>query len=107
MPVTITDSDNILTTHTPERIQANLINSKGVIEDILLEVYFMVDTKLANGKSLGQPYWDGEPLRLNCRGNPKLIEAMKLIQEAINGERNKQILKKLNTKEENGNRINN
>jgi len=94
MPLKITDSDNISTLHTTERLQANLAAAKEIVEDIIIEVYFTVETRLPSGKLAGQPYWDSEPLRISCKGNAKLTEAMKTIQEAIGVERNKQQLAK-------------
>jgi len=94
MPLKITDSDNISTLHTTERLQVNLAAAKEIIEDIIIEVYFTVETRLPSGKLVGQPYWDSEPIKINCRGNVKLTEAMRTIQEAIGIERNKQQLAK-------------
>jgi len=83
MPIIITDSDNISTINTASRLQINLEVANEIVEDMEIEVFFTVETQLSNGRPIGQPYWDSEPLKLNCRGNPKLTEAMRVIQEAI------------------------
>jgi hypothetical protein len=83
MPIIITDSDNISTLHFAERLQSNLSLANEVVEDMVLEIYFTTETHLPNGKLVGQVYWDNEPLRITCKGNPELTEAMKVIQQAI------------------------
>lgn len=83
MPIKITDSDNISTIHTSERLQINLAPAKEDVEGMVLEVFFNVETKLPNGKTVGVPYWDSEPLLINCKGNKELTEAMRIIQGAI------------------------
>ena|SRR4028118_154280 len=83
MPIVITDSDNISNIHTASRLQINLETASEIVEDMIMEVYFTIESKLPNNRVIGQPYWDSEPLRISCKENPKLTEAMKTIQEAI------------------------
>ncbi len=83
MPIITTDSDNILTVHTAERLQINLLAAKENVEEMYIEVFFIVETRLPNGKNVGFPYWDSKPLILNCKGNEELTNAMTVIQNAI------------------------
>jgi hypothetical protein len=87
MPIIITDSDNICSVHTASRLQINLDIAKEIVEEMVMEVFFTIETQLPNGRTVGQPYWDIEPLRLTCKGNPTLTEAMRVIQEAIGMQR--------------------
>lgn len=82
MPVIVTDSDDISSIHTAERLEINLAIAKETVEDMTLKIYFNVETKLGK-KSIGQPYWDSTPLELTCKDNPELAEAMQVIQRAI------------------------
>jgi hypothetical protein len=83
MPIIITDSDKISTVHTAERLQINLAQAKEDVEQMFIEVFFTIETKLPNGRVVGYPYWDNQAVRINCKGNPELTEAMKIIQNAI------------------------
>ena len=87
MPVIVTDSDGISSIHTAERLEINLLTadeiSDKIVTDMVLQIYFNVITKLPNGKEVGQKYWDEKPLRLDCKNNPQVAEAMRVIQQAI------------------------
>lgn len=83
MPIILTDSDNISTIHTAERLQINLIPAKENVEEMYLEVFFIIETQLSSGKTVGFPYWDNKPLIINCKGNEELTQAMEVIQNAI------------------------
>lgn len=83
MPIRTTDSDNISTVHTAERLQINLLTAKENVEEMYIEVFFLIETQLPNGKTIGFPYWDSTPLILNCKGNAELTQAMITIQNAI------------------------
>lgn len=93
MPITLTDSDNISTIHTAERLQINLLPAKENVEEMYIEVFFIIETRLppkngeTNGKTIGFPYWDNKPLILNCKNNPELTQAMLVIQNAIGANR--------------------
>ena len=95
MPVSVTDSDGITTIHIAERLEINLLAvdevSDKMITDMELQVYFNVITKLASGKEVGQKYWDKKPLKLDCKNNPQVAEAMRVIQQAIGAGRYAQI----------------
>lgn len=83
MPIIITDSDSISTIHTAERLQINLLSAKENVEEMFIEVFFIVETQLANGKTIGFPYWDNKPLILNCKNDEELTQAMLVIQNKI------------------------
>ena len=83
MPVIITDSDNISTIHTAERLQINLLVANENVEEMYLEIFFIIETQLSNGKTIGFPHWDSKPLILNCKGNVELTQAMTVIQNNI------------------------
>ena len=83
MPIKITDSDSISTIHTAERLQINLLTAKENVEEMYLEVFFIIETQLPNGKIIGFPHWDNKPLILNCKGNAELTQAMTIIQNNI------------------------
>lgn len=89
MPIILTDSDNVSTIHTAERLQINLLPAKENVEEMYIEVFFIIETQLApkvgetNGKTIGFPYWDNKPLIINCKGNEELTNAMTVIQNAI------------------------
>ena len=83
MPVIITDSDNISTIHTAERLQINLLVANENVEEMYLEIFFIIETRLPNGKTIGFPHWDNKPLILNCKGNAELTQAMTVIQNNI------------------------
>lgn len=83
MPIIITDLDKVSTVHTAERLQINLAEVEEDVEKMFIEVYFTITTKLPNGRIVGYPYWDNQALVINCKGNSKLTDAMKTIQEAI------------------------
>lgn len=83
MPIILTDLDNISTIHTAERLQINLLTAKENVEEMYIEVFFIIETQLPNGKTIGFPYWDNQPLILNCKNNPELTQAMTVIQNAI------------------------
>lgn len=83
MPIITTDSDNISTIHTTERLQINLLTAKENVEEMYIEVFFIIETQLPNGKTIGFPYWDNKPLILNCKNDPELTQAMLVIQNAI------------------------
>ena len=83
MPIIITDSDDISSIHTAERLQINLLSAKENVEDMLMKVFFIIDSQLSNGKKIGFTYWDTEPLIINCKGNEELTKAMLVIQNAI------------------------
>lgn len=91
MPIILTDSDNISTVHTAERLQINLLTANENVEEMIMEVYFLIETKLANGKVIGFPHWDSEPLKISCKNNPELTNAMLVIQNAIGVNRYLQI----------------
>lgn len=95
MSVQITDSDGISTIHTAERLEINLLTADKVadkaVEDMVVKVYFNVITKLPSGKEIGQEYWDSIPLKLDCKNNPQLAEAMRVMQQAIGAGRYAQI----------------
>ena len=83
MPIKITDLDGISTLHTAERLQINLLTAKENVEEMYLEVFFIIETQLSNGKTIGFPHWDTNPLILNCKGNAELTQAMTVIQNNI------------------------
>lgn len=83
MPIVLTDSDNISIIHTAERLQINLLPAKESVREMVIEVFFIIETQLPNGKPVGFPHWDGAPLILTCKDNPELAEAMRVIQQAI------------------------
>lgn len=83
MPIITTDSDNISTIHTAERLQINLLTAKENVEEMYIEVFFIIETQLPNGKTIGFPYWDNKLLILNCKGNKELTQAMTAIQNTI------------------------
>lgn len=83
MPIIITDPDNISTIHTAERLQINLLPAKENVEEMYIEIFFIIETQLPNGKTIGVPYWDNKPLIINCKGNEELTNAMTVIQNAI------------------------
>ena len=83
MPVIVTDSDDVSTIHTAERLQINLLTAKENVEEMYLEIFFIVETQLPNGKTIGFPHWDSKPLILNCKGNVELTQAMTVIQNNI------------------------
>ena len=83
MPIIITDSDNVSTIHTAERLQINLLTAKENVEEMYLEIFFILETQLPNGKTIGFPHWDNKPLILNCKGNAELTQAMTVIQNNI------------------------
>lgn len=84
MPINITDPQtNITKSHYSERLQINLLTANEVVEDMEIVVYFNIHTLLGDVE-VAPKYWDGQnPLILNCKGNPELTEAMKVIQNAI------------------------
>lgn len=83
MPITIIDSDNVSTIHTAERLQINLLTAKENVEEMYIEVFFIIETQLANGKTIGFPHWDSKPLILNCKEDEELTQAMLVIQNRI------------------------
>lgn len=84
MPITITDDDGIQTVHISERLEIQLLAAEEIVEKMKIRVWFNIETRLPNGKLLGQPYWDSQnPLELSCENNPELEAAMKVIQQAI------------------------
>ena len=83
MPIKITDSDGITTIYTAERLQINLLTAKENVEEMYLEIFFIIETQLSNGKTIGFPHWDNKPLILNCKGNAELTQAMTVIQNNI------------------------
>ena len=96
MPVITIDSDGISSIHTAERLQIDLstpdeITDDKEVTDMTVEVYFNVITKLPSGKEIGQKYWDNVPLKLDCKNNLQLAEAMRVMQQAIGAGRYAQI----------------
>lgn len=91
MPIIITDQDNISTVHTAERLQINLATANENVDDMTIEVFFTVESKLPNGKTVGLPYWDNQPLIISCKGDKELTDAMKVIQTSIGNYRYKQL----------------
>lgn len=89
MPVTHTDSDNVSTVHTAERLEIKFTSEN--VEDFEINVYFNVSTQLPSGKLVVPNYWDSEPLKLTCKDNPELAQAMAIIQQAIGQGRYMQI----------------
>ena len=83
MPIKTTDSDNISTLHTAERLQINLLTAKEDVNEMYIEVFFIIETQLPSGKTIGFPYWDNQPLIINCKGNEELTKAMTVIQNTI------------------------
>lgn len=84
MSINITDSDGVTSIQIPDRLEADLLKADGNVEDIEITIYFKVKTILPSGKVVGEPYLDtATPLTLNCKENPELAEAMRLIQQAI------------------------
>lgn len=83
MPITIKDSDNISEIHTAERLQINLASANEDVEQMYIEVFFTIETKLPSGRTVGYPYWDNQPVVINCKGNSELTKAMKIIQESV------------------------
>lgn len=95
------DPDGIFTVHKPERLQAILLGKN--LEEIILEVFFEIETQIPNRKTVGQPYLDrATPLYLSCKNNPALAQAMQTIQAAIAAERYKQIMSPLGSMDELG-----
>ncbi|MEG4484861.1 hypothetical protein [Microcoleus sp. D2_18a_B4] len=92
MSVLIKDTDDVTTEHIPDRLEVNLIQAAGNIQDLELKIYFKVKTTLPSGKVVGEPYLDQtNPLLLNCQGDEKLTQAMLIIQRAIGQGRYTQI----------------
>jgi len=83
MPIKITDSDNITSVHTAERLQINLLSAGEDVEKMFIEVFFIIETQLPSGKTIGFHHWDHKPLIINCKGNKELTQAMTVIQNAI------------------------
>lgn len=93
MNISIQDSDGVMSIHIPDRLEADLTKGDGVVENMKLVIYFKIKTILPSGKVVGEPYLDfGNPLLLNCKGNPELTQAMLVIQQAIGKGRNEQVL---------------
>ena len=83
MPIKITDLEGVSSIHTAERLQINLLVANENVEEMYLEIFFIIETQLANGKTIGFPHWDNKPLILNCKGNAELTQAMTVIQNNI------------------------
>lgn len=83
MPIILIDNDNVSTIHTAERLQINLLTAKENVEEMYIEVFFIIETQLASGKTIGFPHWDTKPLILNCKGDEELTQAMIVIQNRI------------------------
>lgn len=94
MPVNIKDTKtNITKSYKAERLQIDLAAANEVVEDMQILVYFDVYTLLGDVE-VAPKYWDNQtPLVMNCRNNPELTEAMKIIQKHIGLERYKQLTK--------------
>ena len=97
MSVKITNLDGTSSIHTAERLQIDLstpdeITDDKEVTDMTVEVYFNVITKLPSGKEIGQEYWDNVPLKLDCKNNPQLAEAMRVMQQAIGAGRYAQMI---------------
>ena len=105
MPVKIIDSDGISSVHTAERLEINLAIAAEIVENMTLKVYFDVETQLTSGKSVGRSYWDAVPLELNCKNDPELAEAMRVIQQKIGQGRYQQITAPVPTPVESPGRI--
>lgn len=95
MPVNIKDTrTNITKSYKSERLEIDLASANEVVEDMQIVVYFNVQTFLGDIE-VAPKYWDGQlPLVMNCKGNPELTEAMKIIQKHIGLERQKQLTEK-------------
>lgn len=87
------DENEISTIHIAERLESSLLLAKENVEDMELNILFMVESRLPSGKIVGQPYLDiNNPLQLSCKDNPELAKAMQVIQKAIREGRYKQII---------------
>ena len=91
MPVIITDSNNISTIHTAERLEINLKDTNEVVQSMEIKAYFDVKTELPSGEEVGREYWDSVPLKLTCENDPELAEAMQVIQQKIGQNRYQQM----------------
>ena len=91
MPVIITDSNNISTIHTAERLEINLKGANEVVQLMEIKAYFDVKTELPSGEEVGREYWDSVPLKLTCENDPELAEAMRVIQQKIGQKRYQQM----------------
>jgi hypothetical protein len=83
MPIITQDLNNISTIHTAERLQINLLTAKENVEEMYIEVFFIIETQLPNGKVIGFPHRDNKPLILNCKNDEELTQAMLVIQNRI------------------------
>lgn len=91
MSINITNSNGITKSHTAARLQIELLAANEDVKQMRPEIYFAVDT-LLNGEKVAETQWDGaNPLILNCEGNPRLEEALKVIQEEIGLQRYAQL----------------
>ena len=92
MSISIKDSDNVTSIHIPDRLEVSLLEADGDVEKLELKIYFQVKTILPSGKAVGEPYLDtANPLRINCKGNIELTQAMMVIQKSIGEGRYKQM----------------
>jgi hypothetical protein len=92
MPVSVVNLDGITEIHTSERLEINLLSAKEIVENMRMRIWFNVETRLPNGKTVGQPYWDSQRiLELSCEHDPELANAMRVIQQKIGEARYKQI----------------
>ncbi len=90
MPITITDSDGIQEVHIPERLEINLLSED--VNKMKIRIWFNVETRLPNGKSIGQLYWDSQRiLELSCENDSDLEAAMAVIQRKIGEAKYKQL----------------
>lgn len=97
MPINIKDTKtNVTKSYKSERLQIDLASANEVVEDMQIVVYFDTYT-LVGDVEVAPKHWDNQPLIFNCRGNPELTEAMKIIQKHIGLERHKQLTKDANT----------
>ena len=91
MPVIITDSNNISTIHTAERVEINLKGANEVVQLMEIKAFFDVKTELPSGEEVGREYWDSVPLKLTCENDPEFAEAMRVIQRKIGQRRYQQM----------------
>ena len=81
MPVRINKDGGITEDHTAKRVQIELESED--VESFNLEIYFSVDPQL-NGASVAPAYLDtSHPLKITCKNNQRLRDALLVIQDEI------------------------
>lgn len=83
MSINITNPNQVVNSHTAERLEIDLISANEDVHKMQIKVYFNIDTIL-EGEKIAETYWDAKnPLIFDCKDNPRLEAAMLVIQEEI------------------------